>query len=178
MAQETPHWTTEGVEAFTHRITFDFVTQLQKRLETIPLNQGELAKKLRVSEGAVSQVLNNRANLTLKNIVMDARAAGLKVAIVAYDDTLHDPTNERGPVNSEIFSICWANQGSPHDFREARQLTTQTTAILTTPFQIIQTGRPSAGSGRTNQLGPGAQVYWVPVSSDTKVAANASTRIA
>jgi transcriptional regulator with XRE-family HTH domain len=83
-------------------------------MEAIPITQGALARKLGVSEGAVSQMLNNPQNLTLKTIVAYARALGIKVSLVAYDD--NDPLNERGPVNSEIFSICWENAGKPPDF--------------------------------------------------------------
>jgi len=108
------HWTAESNEAFVHRISSDFVAQLEKRMEAIPITQGALAKRLGVSEGAVSQILNNPQNLTLKTIVAYARALGIKVSLVAYDD--NDPLNERGPVNSEIFSVCWENAGKPSDF--------------------------------------------------------------
>jgi len=108
------HWTSEDDTAFVHRIAFDFVTQLEKRMEAMSLTQGGLAKKLGVSEGAVSQILNNPQNLTLKTIVAYARALGIKASIVAYDD--NDPLNQRGPVNSAIFSTCWENAGKPSDF--------------------------------------------------------------
>ena len=68
----------------------------------------------RVSPGRVSQVLNNPGNLTLKNTVRCARALGMKVAVVAYEDG--DPKNKKGLVNSEIFHACWKNAGSPSDF--------------------------------------------------------------
>jgi hypothetical protein len=43
-----------------------------------------------------------------------ARALGMKVSIVAYDD--HDPENKKGPINSEIFKMCWEQLGKPRDF--------------------------------------------------------------
>ena len=108
------HWTAESNAAFVHRISADFLAQVEKRMEAIPITQGALARKLGVSEGAVSQILNNPQNLTLKTVVAYARALGIKVSLVAYDD--NDPLNERGPVNSEIFSVCWENAGKPSDF--------------------------------------------------------------
>ena len=108
------NWTERSAENFLSRITFDFITQLEKKMESLPLTQLELAEKLKVSEGRVSQILNNPSNLTLKSIIKYARALGMKVAVVAYED--NDPDNERGLVNSEIFSICWEKQGAPADF--------------------------------------------------------------
>src|SRR6266700_1374612 len=112
------HWTTESSEAFIRRVTFDFWTQIQKRLELLPLTQFELAKLFEVSESAVSQTLNNSKNPTLKTLFNYSRAAKLKFAIVPYEDT--DP--DRGPVNSEIFTICWEKAGRPRTFGQASAL--------------------------------------------------------
>lgn len=108
------HWTTANDESFISRITFDFVAQLEHKLETSGTTQSEMARKMNVTEGAVSQILNlGRTNLNLKTMVRCARALGLKVAIVAYDDD--DPENVRGPVGSEIFADCWEATGRPRD---------------------------------------------------------------
>ncbi|MFN2492570.1 MAG: helix-turn-helix domain-containing protein [Pyrinomonadaceae bacterium] len=109
------HWTNESSHAFIHRVTFDFWTQIQKRLEVLPLTQFELAQMFNVSESAVSQTLNNSRNPTLKTLFNYAQAAKLKFAILAYEDT--DPTNS--PVNSEIFTICWEKAGRPRTFGQA-----------------------------------------------------------
>lgn len=108
------HWTEKNTESFLSRITFDFIAQLEQKMESLPLTQAELAKKLGVTDSFVSQILNNPSNLSLKTIIKYARALGLKVAVVAYDD--NDPDNERGLTNSEIFSICWEKQGKPVDY--------------------------------------------------------------
>lgn len=109
-----PHYTSANDEAFISRITFDFVAQLEHRLETSGSSQSELAQKLDVSESAVSQVLNcNRPNLNLRTMVKYAHALGMKVAIVAYDDC--DPRNENGPIGSEIFTQSWEKIGKPRD---------------------------------------------------------------
>jgi transcriptional regulator with XRE-family HTH domain len=108
------HWTSANDESFISRITFDFVAQLENRLEVSGIPQSEMARKMNVSEGAVSQILNlNRTNLNLKTMVKCARALGMKVSVVAYDDG--DPQNERGPVGSEIFVDCWETTGRPRD---------------------------------------------------------------
>ncbi len=110
------HWTNNGVENFQARITLDFVTQLEDRIEILPdMTKSKLAEKLGVTPGAVSQKLNSPDNLELKTITTYSRALGAKVAIVLYDDGDHD--NNNGPVNSEIFAACWEKQGKPTDFR-------------------------------------------------------------
>lgn len=115
------HWTERSVDDFVQRITFDFTTQIEKELESGKSSQAELAKELGVSEGRVSQVLNNPGNLGLKSVVKYARAIGRKVALVLYDDG--DSENRNGPVNSEIFSTCWERAGRPADFFALRSTT-------------------------------------------------------
>jgi transcriptional regulator with XRE-family HTH domain len=123
MTDRTNHWTGQSVEDYVHRITFDFVAQLETKMEELRLSQAELAKSLNVSEGRVSQVLNNPGNMTLKKVVEYSRAVGIKVALVAYFDG--DRLHEVGPVNSEIFTKCWEAFGSPRDFFEFQERTTQ-----------------------------------------------------
>jgi transcriptional regulator with XRE-family HTH domain len=114
MAAVTRHWTSRSMEDFVYRISSDFVLQVEKKMEEERMSQKDLAEKLRVSYGRVSQVLRNPGNLTLKKIVEYSRVLGMKVSIVAYDDG--DPRNENGPVNSEIFNLCWKRAGAPRDF--------------------------------------------------------------
>jgi transcriptional regulator with XRE-family HTH domain len=107
------HWTEEGPKAFAHSMAFSFIAQMEKRLEDLGLSQAELARRLAVSEGAVSKVLNSPQNLTLETIAKYARALQTKAAIVAYDD--NDRTNRSGPVTPEIFNVCWERAGKPRD---------------------------------------------------------------
>jgi transcriptional regulator with XRE-family HTH domain len=107
------HWTEKNYEAFTHKIAFDFIAQIEKQIEKKQLSQKQLAHELGVSEGAVSKVLNNPQNLTLKTIAKYSQALGVKAAIVAYDD--NDPKNEKGLVASQIFATCWEFAGKPRD---------------------------------------------------------------
>ena len=108
------HWTEKSTVDFLYRIAADFIRQIEGAMEAAGVNQAELANRLKVSEGRVSQVLNNPGNLTLRKIVEYVRALGRKVAIVEYDD--NDPKNCNGPVNSEIFAKCWYGTGMPSDF--------------------------------------------------------------
>lgn len=126
------HYTSENDKSFANRITFDFVAQLEERLATTKMTQAELAKKLKVGESNVSQVLNlYRTNFNLETFVKYARAVGMKVALVAYDD--QDPTNQNGPVGPEIFAMSWEKLGRPRDVwsvNEASYATSQTLRAL------------------------------------------------
>src|SRR5262249_13651818 len=113
---EALHWTEKSISEFVNRISFDFITQLAKKMESLPLKQGEFARKLGLTSGRISQIFNNPGNLTLNKIVKYARALGMKVAVVAYDDDDHD--NKQGPISSEIFTACWQGAGKPKDFWE------------------------------------------------------------
>jgi hypothetical protein len=121
------HWTERSVASFVHRISFDFVTQIQKRMDEARISRKELAKCLRVDPSRVSQVLNSPGNLTLLNAVEYAKSVGLKVALVAYDDG--DPQNQKGPISSEIFEQCWKLQGTPIDFFELASTTMPTCRV-------------------------------------------------
>lgn len=111
--QARRHWTERNTKDFFHRVAFDFVAQIEELLEAGKISQADLAKALGVTEGRVSQVLNNPGNLGLESAVKYARALQRKVALVLYDD--HDPGNQNGPVSSDIFSTCWERAGRPTD---------------------------------------------------------------
>lgn len=114
MATNITHWTERSIEDFAFSIAADFVRQIEQAMDGRDLSQADLAKRLGVSTGRVSQVMNNPGNLTLKNIVQYARALGLKTTVVTYDD--EDPANQKGPVAPEVFSTCWDRCGNPTDF--------------------------------------------------------------
>jgi len=108
------HWTAESDLALIHKLGFDFIAQLEKRMDETGLTQAKLAHALGISEGAVSKMLNNPQNLTLKTIAKYSKALGIKAAIIAYDDD--DPKNQNGLISAEIFTACWQNAGKPRDF--------------------------------------------------------------
>jgi len=110
----TTHWTSQSIEAFAFRIAADFIAQLEDKMESIPISQKELAKILGRTKGRVSQIFNNPGNLSLEKIVAYSKALNMKVAVVAYTD--YSPGDDNGPINSDIFRICWEKSGKPRDF--------------------------------------------------------------
>jgi len=108
------HWTERSIEDYRFKIAADFINQLEEKMESNNINQDKLAELTGLTKGRISQILNNPGNITIGNIVKFSRAVGLKVSLVAYDD--NDKGNDRGPINSEIFKICWENMGKPSDF--------------------------------------------------------------
>lgn len=111
---EKKHWTERKIRDYLFSIVADFITQLEAKMDSLHISQDEYAKKLRVSKGRVSQLLNHPTNFKLETIIKYAKALGIKVSIVAYDDD--DPRNTKGPINSEIFRMCWEQKGKPRDF--------------------------------------------------------------
>jgi hypothetical protein len=111
--EQLKHWTAGSTRNYVHRITSDFVGQLEMRIEERGIEKKTIASQLNVSPGRVSQVLNNPGNLTIARTVEYARALGMKVALIAYDDG--DPENTSGPINSEVFTKCWQRMGEPRD---------------------------------------------------------------
>ncbi len=154
------HWTERSAEDFVQRITFDFATQIDKALEQSGSSQAELAKTLGVSEGRVSQVLNNPGNLGLNSVVKYARAIGRKIAIVLYDD--RDTANNNGPVNSEIFSTCWERAGRPVDFFALRSDVTRG-FVQASEVVLYWSDYPFTTSGYNSTL-PSAS-FWSPISA-------------
>jgi transcriptional regulator with XRE-family HTH domain len=114
LSEAKKHWTETDVESYVYRIAFDFVAYVSELLETGSFSQAKLAERLGVTEGRVSQILNNPGNLTLKQIVKVARALDRKVSIVTYDDD--DPNNKNGPISAGVFLACWERVGKPADF--------------------------------------------------------------
>lgn len=114
MEELKKHWTENGADDYLFRISADFMRFIEDAMDTEEINQAILADRLGVSEGRVSQVVNNPGNLTLRNVVQYARAVNRKVSLVGYDDG--DRDNRNGPVQPEIFADCWERLGKPTDF--------------------------------------------------------------
>ena len=92
------HWTERSVKDYVFRIVADFIAQLENKTEL--------------------EVFNPE-NVDLVQMVEYARKLGMKVSIVAYEDD--DPENKKGPINSEIFRVCWEKSGKPHDFWDLQE---------------------------------------------------------
>ena len=114
--KSSEHWTAGSIENFTYRIAADFLAQVETKIENGDISRAELAQRLSRTAGRVSQLFNNPGNLTVTSAVRLVRAAGMKVALVAYEDA--DPNNNNGPVNSAIFNQCWEHMGTPTTFFE------------------------------------------------------------
>jgi predicted XRE-type DNA-binding protein len=110
------HWTEQSTADFVYRISSDFTVQVEKKMEREGIKQNDLATKWGVTPGRVSQIMNSPGNLELATSVQCARALGMKVALVAYEDG--DTENQNGPINSEVFAACWQRLGAPRDFFE------------------------------------------------------------
>jgi len=108
------HWTERSIKDYLFRIAADFIAQLENKMESENISQDELAKRLKITKGRVSQVLNHPGNMSLSIFAKYARTLGMKISIIAYEDS--DPEHKKGPINSEIFKICWEQCEKPHDF--------------------------------------------------------------
>lgn len=133
------HWTNRSNKDFLFRIAADFVAQLGDKMESMSISRDELAQRLGVTKGRVSQILNNPGNITLGKVIEYARTLEMKVSIVAYEDD--DPNNERGPINSAVFNICWEKCGKPQDFWafEENEVMATSTVENTRQYINIQT---------------------------------------
>ena len=114
------HWT-QNLGDFSYWVLSDFTAQIEVRMEDKGVSHSTLAEMVNVSPSRVSQVLNDPGNLTVGNVVKYTRALGMKVALVAYDDS--DPDNNKGPINADVFTECWKRMGRPQDFFDLGDMT-------------------------------------------------------
>jgi len=130
MTTTTGHWTHRSPEDFLYSIAADFIEQLRAKMKKLHMTQSKLARSANVSKSYVSQVFNDPGNLSLVTIVKFANAVGMKVSLVGYED--HSPAHAgSGPINSEIFRLCWEAAGKPADMWDIQaKPTVQTTAAL------------------------------------------------
>lgn len=119
------HWTEGNAKDFLYRIASDFVEQIQDRMREKKWTQTKLATVVGLDKSRISQLLNNPGNLGLETIIKLARALELKVTLVAYNDD--DALNSRGPINAEIFRMCWQKAGKPVDLWEYRDMAAKAT---------------------------------------------------
>lgn len=129
------HWTERSIKDYLFRIAADFIAQLEKKMESLNTSQEELAKRLGVTKGRVSQILNHPGNITLAKIIEYARTLGMKVSIVAYEDD--DPENKKGPINPEVFRICWEKSGKPRDLWAFQDVVRQAEVAANSTTNVI-----------------------------------------
>ena len=107
------HWTAASKEDFKFAVAQDFVTELEQVMDRRGVSQRELASQLQITEGRVSQIINNPGNFTLGLMIRWAGVLGMKLSVVAYDDG--DQDNSKGPIYSGVFRECWEALGKPSD---------------------------------------------------------------
>ena len=110
------HWTNKSYTDFAYRIASDFTAQIEMKLESLPMERKDYANLVGVKPSRVSQILNDPGNLGLESMVRYARALGMKVAVVAYEDG--DPYNHYGPISSQVFFESWKKIGMPRYFSD------------------------------------------------------------
>ncbi len=104
------------IETCTRLVKQDFLDQLKAYMREKKVTQSQLAKALGVSEGRISQVLNNPTNVTLLTSIKLVRALGLKMSVVGYD------AEETAPhVSGEAMRAAWEAEGRPADFWDLRK---------------------------------------------------------
>jgi len=114
------HWTQASDEDLSFSILSDFLADVETRMELLSISRSVLAQRLDVTPSAVTQALDGEAaNPTVQTLVKYAKAVGLKVALVCYDDS--DPANNLGPVYAGIFAKSWEKCGKPRDLFEEPQ---------------------------------------------------------
>jgi predicted XRE-type DNA-binding protein len=141
------HWTARSIKDYLFRIAADFIAQLQNKMEATNILQDDLAKRLGVTKGRVSQLINHPGNFSLRKMIEYAKALGMKVSVVAYDD--NDTENKMGPIDSEIFKTCWEQLGRPRDFWTLQDIITSNTIKFgrrKEDFSILQAKKISAAN--------------------------------
>jgi len=108
------HWTERSIKYYLFCIVADFITQLENKMESSAISEEELAQKLEITREALRWRIDHPDAMTFRKMIESARALKMKVSIVAYEDD--DPENKKGPINSEIFRMCWERLGKPRDF--------------------------------------------------------------
>jgi hypothetical protein len=114
--ENVAHWTQQSTADFVYSISSTFIAQIETRMEKEEISRSEIATRLKKSSGRVSQILNNPGNLSIRVMVETARSLGMKVSVIAYDD--HDPTDENGPIDPDVFVKCWERAGRPANLFE------------------------------------------------------------
>ncbi len=92
-------------------IAIDYLTDLESAMDAKGISRDDLAKILNVPERLINEQFGNPSNPCIYSMIRMARAIGLKISIVTYDDG--DAENEKGPIIANIFKECWEKAGKP-----------------------------------------------------------------
>jgi hypothetical protein len=113
MKTGTGQWRAGSLGDLRFRVGADFVSQVLDKIES----QNDLAEKLKITKGAVSQTLKSPGNLKLDTMVKYARALKMNISVILYED--HE--KNMGPIHPDIFRRCWENANKPSDFFDLRE---------------------------------------------------------
>lgn len=118
---KTSHWTAGNPLRLVRSISSDFIAQLETRMEHFDgFNHAELAKRLDVTLGRVSQMMNSPGNFTLKNGVVYANGCDMNLAMVAYPK---EAVKTSAPISGDVFRACWEVAGCPTNMFEVAENT-------------------------------------------------------
>jgi hypothetical protein len=112
------HWTADSPLRMVRAISSDFIAQLETVMEHSGWSHVELAKRLGVTMGRVSQMMNSPGNFTLKNSVLYGAAVRMNVAVVAYP--MECTTT---PIGGDVFRACWEIAGRPKNMFDIQENT-------------------------------------------------------
>lgn len=110
------HWTADSPLRMVRSISSDFVAQLETVMEDSGCSYVELAKRLGVTMGRVSQMMNSPGNFTLKNGVLYGAAVRMNVAVVAYPMEC-----TTAPISGDVFRACWEIAGRPKNMFDIKE---------------------------------------------------------
>lgn len=121
LSKTQQHWTGGDPLRLVRSISSDFMAQIETRMENIDgFTQSDLAKRLHVSLGRVSQMMNSPGNFTLKNGVAYAGAVGMGMAVVTYPA---NSVSNGAPISGDVFRTCWEIAGCPTNMFEIQENT-------------------------------------------------------
>ena len=77
--------TTKVIEKECINLWSNFIVQVEEALDALSLKRSDLAEKVEVTKGRVSQIMNTPGNLTLLSMVRLGSAVGKKIKITLSD---------------------------------------------------------------------------------------------
>ena len=116
----------------------DLYTQVNDYLKREGINQTELAERLNVTKGYISQILNGNFNYTLKKLIDLSLAIGIvpKIKYSKIEDVIKADTERKMGVKHEMEVVHFQSYKSPISLvnHMNKQLKSPHTVVLLSPF--------------------------------------------
>lgn len=93
------------------RAALDFEHEVTKKLNELGLSRKDLAKKMGISQPAVSKLLTKGTNLTLKSMAKVAVALGCCLSQIKLEDISNFSYLRTEKKQSNTLSVCFENVG-------------------------------------------------------------------